>query len=52
MHQICLRVLHADLLQVVIELLITEALGDVELMWVPILREDLLDVVLVHAEVH
>ena len=51
-HQIRLCVLHADLLQVVIELLIAEALGDVKLMRVPILRKDLLDVVLVHAEVH
>ena len=36
----------------IVEELIPEALGDIELMWVPILRENLLDVVLVHAEVH
>ena len=51
-HQIRLRILHANPLQMVIELLVAEALGDIELMRVPILREDLLDVVLVHAEVH
>ena len=34
------------------ELLIAKALDDIELVWVPILREDFLDVMLVHAKVH
>ena len=33
-------------------MLIAKALDDIELMWVPILREDFLDVMLVHAKIH
>ena len=34
------------------ELLIAKALDDIELVWVPILCEDFLDVMLVHAKIH
>ena len=51
-HQIRLRVLHPNLLQVVVEQLVAIPLSNVQLMRVPILREDLLDVMLVHAKVH
>ena len=51
-HQVRLGVLHANPLQVVVEHLIAEALHHVELVRVPMLRENLLHVVLVHAEVH
>ena len=45
-------VLHANPLQVVVKHLIAVALHHVELVRVPMLRENLLHVVLVHAEVH
>ena len=51
-HQIRLRVLHPNLLQVVVEQLVAIPLSNDQLMRVPILREDLLDVMLVHAKVH
>ena len=51
-HQIRLRVLHPNLLQVVVEQLVAIPLSNVQLMRVPILRKDLLDVMLVHAKVH
>ena len=51
-HQIRLRVLHPNLLQVIVEQLVAVPLSNIQLMRVPILREDLLDVMLVHAEVH
>ena len=50
--QIDLCTHHANLLQMVVELFVTVGLSDVELMRVPILREYLLDVVLVHPENH
>ena len=43
---------HTDSLQVVEESFIAVFLDDIELMGVPELRENLLDVVLVHAELH
>ena len=45
-------VLHANPLQVVVKHLIAVALHHVELVRVPMLRENLLNVVLVHTEVH
>ena len=43
---------HSDSLQVVEESFVAVFLDDIELMRVPELRENLLDVVLVHAELH
>lgn len=51
-YQVRLSRLHSNLLQMIIECLVAVALDDIKLVRVPQLREDLLDVMLVHAKVH